>query len=209
MSEIKWKREIKSRPARLEESSVPATGPENLRTWLQEQAKMYRLDYLLAHADDGVIWGKALSDGTLITSDEAAKGNKIAESICPPLRLLTLQQARLFGKEAELLLWRDGDNVFHARIIVDIGDENGANWLEAYDEAQLLWGTQGVALQHGFTMLEDGAQGLRHAVPFKPEMRKERAQLRVRHYLAQEDFARVEVSRLVALETCAFGGEAK
>jgi len=209
MSKFKWKREIKLRPAQLKEVSVPAAGPDNLRTWLQEQAKEYGLDYLLAHADDGVVWGKVSSDGTLTTSDEAAKGNKTAESICPPLRLLTLQQARLFGKDAEVLLWRDGDNVFRARLIADVEDKNGADWLEAYDEAQLLWGTQGIALQHGFTLLEDGAQGLRHAVPFEPEMSKERAQLRVRHYLAKEDFARVAVSRLIVLETCAFGGEAK
>lgn len=210
MSEIKWKREIKSRPAQLKEVSVPATGPDNLRTWLQEQAKKYGLAYLLAHADDGVIWGKVSSDGTLTTSDEAAKGNKTAESICPPLRLLTLQQARLFGEDAELLLWRDGDNVFHARLVMDVEDESKANWLEAYDEAQLLWGTQGNALQQGFTLLEDGAQGLRHAVPLNGlVMTEQRVQLRVRHYLAKEDFARVAISRLVALENCAFGGEAK
>jgi CRISPR-associated protein (TIGR03984 family) len=209
MSQIKWKREIKRHPAQLKRISVPAAGPDNLRVWLQDQAKEYGLDYLLAHADDGVIWGKVANDGTLTTSDEAAKGKKIAESVCPPLRLLTLQQGRLFGKNAEMLLWRDGDNVFHARLIADVMDENGADWLDAYDEAQLLWGTQGVPLQHGFTLLEDGSQGLRHAVPFKPKMNEERVQLRVRHYLAKEDFARVEVSRLVSLETCAFGGEKK
>ncbi|HMX29363.1 MAG TPA: CRISPR-associated protein Csx19, partial [Blastocatellia bacterium] len=178
---MKWKRKIESCLAQLKEITVPPTGPDNLHTWLQEEAKEHELEYLLAHADDGVIWGKVESNGTLITSGEAAKGNPIAECICPPLRLRTLQQARLFGKDAELLLWRDGDNVFHARLIAD--NESGADWLEAYDEAQLLWGTQKAKngdLPHGFTLLEDGAQGLRHAVPLTNlDLSKQRVQLMV------------------------------
>jgi CRISPR-associated protein (TIGR03984 family) len=205
VSEIKWECKIESHPARLKDVPLPTTGPTDLRSWLQEQAKEHNLTYLLAHADDGVIWGVIQSDGTLKTSHEAAQGNAKAEAVCPPLRLLTLQQARLFGKDAELLLWRDGDNVFHARLIEDAKGGGTADWKEAYDEAQLLWGTQkakDVELTHGFTLLEDGAQGLRHAVPLTPDMTKQRVQLIVRHYLADEDFARVAVSRLVALEPC-------
>ncbi len=200
MSETKWERKIESYPARLEEMPLPATGPDDLRGWLQENAGEHNLAYLLAHADDGVIWGAVQSDGTLKTSDEAAQGNATALAICPPLRSMTLQQARLFGKDAELLLWRDGDNVFRARLIVEVKDDGPADWKEAYDEPQLLWGTQGVALQEGFTLLEDGAQGLRHAVPLTPDMTKQRVRLIVRHYLANEDFARVAVSRMVAIE---------
>ncbi len=200
---MKWERKIKSHPARLEDVPLTANDLNDLRNWLQKQAKEHNLIYLLAHADDGVIWGKLQSDGTLKTSAEAAQGNSIAENICPPLRLRTLQQARLFGKDGELLLWRDGDNVFHARLIVDVKDDGATRWKEAYDEPQLLWGTQSVALQDGFTLLEDGAQGLRHAVPLQGlDMTKQRVQLLVRHYLADEDFARVSVSRLVTVEPC-------
>lgn len=202
MSEIRWKRKIELHPARLKDVQPPATGSYDLRDWLQKQAKDNKLTHLLAHADDGIVWGKVQSDGTLKTSHEAAQGNAKAVAVCPPLRLLTLQQARLFGKDAELLLWRDGDNVFHARLIVDVQNGGAADWKEAYDEPQLLWGTQCVALQNGFTLLEDGTQGLRHAVPLTPDMTKQRVQLIVRHYLADEDFARVAVSRLVALEPC-------
>lgn len=205
MSEIKWKRKIESYPAQLKDVPLPATGPNDLRDWLQGQAKEHDLTHLLAHADDGVIWGVIQSNGTLKTSHEAAQENAKAAAVCPPLRLRTLQQARLFGKDAELLLWRDGDNVFRGRLIEDVKDGGAADWNESYDEPQLLWGTQGVALKDNFTLLEDGAQGLRHAVPLLDglDLTKQRVQLVVRHYLAQEDFARVAVSRLIALEPCA------
>ncbi|MEP7342333.1 MAG: CRISPR-associated protein Csx19 [Acidobacteriota bacterium] len=195
-----WKREIEEIPARL--VPVPCSESElsDVQGWLQGKAKEHGLRWLLAHADDGVIWGKVLDDGTLVTSHEAAKGNKTAKNICPELRCATLQQARLFGKEAELLLWRDGDNVFHGRLIVNAKDGETPGWKLAFDEPQLLWGTPGASLLHEFTLLEDGAQGLRHAVPLPANTPKLRAQLCVRHYLAQEDFARVVVSRLVELK---------
>jgi CRISPR-associated protein (TIGR03984 family) len=200
VSESKWKREIKAMPARLVPVPCASADLSDLQLWLQNKAKEHGLQWLLAHADDGVIWG-TLNAGKLVTSHDAAQGNTTAENVCPKLRSITLQQARLFSKDAELLLWRDGDNVFHARLILDTKASETSNWRLAFDEPQLLWGTQGLALAHGFTLLEDGAQGLRHAVPLPFDTIKYPVRLRVRHYLAQEDLARVVVSRLMTLET--------
>ena len=90
-----------------------------LRTWLTAQATDYRLAYLLAHAEDGVIWG-AFRDGHLVTADEHIKGPLGPRSLpLPRLRLDRLQQCRAFGRDAELLLWRDG-NSWLARLITEI-----------------------------------------------------------------------------------------
>jgi len=44
----------------------------DLRKWIQEQVQCsaYNLKYLLAHAEDGVIWGYFDSQGNLITPTE-------------------------------------------------------------------------------------------------------------------------------------------
>ena len=43
---------------------------DSLKAWLAEKAKEYQLTTLLAHADNGVVWGK-VDDGTLVTACEA------------------------------------------------------------------------------------------------------------------------------------------
>jgi CRISPR-associated protein (TIGR03984 family) len=148
------------------------------------------------------------ADGRLMTSHEAGRGNAEAEAACPALRAATLQQARLFAPHAEMLLWRDGDNAWHARLIRDLpSDEStaAAAWHDAFDEPQLLWGTHGRHLPGGFTLLADGAQGLRHAVPMALPLGLGGAatppRLVVRHYLNTDGFARVVASRLVGLLT--------
>jgi len=202
-------REIKSHPARADGGPDPtalggdATGAA--RQWLLKQARAHTdhgLRWLLAHADDGVIWGRFDDDGgALVTSHEAARGDGDAPAVCPPLRTATLQQARLFGAGGELLLWREGgaDRRLRARLIHDT--ERDADWQQSFDERQMLWGTGGRALDHGFFFWKHGAEGLRHALPFPPDrsgdddLRPRR--LVVRHYLSPEGPARVVASRLV------------
>lgn len=191
------KREIRNdRPAVIEPAK-PVTF-DNLKDWLQEHAAYHKFKWLLAHADDGVIWGR-VDNGKLISSDS------VVPDVSPPLRAETLQQARLFSEDGELLLWRDADNKFYARVIRKPADGEIPTFTETIDEPQILWGTDPTPKQNGFTMMSDGAQGLRHAVPlgvsgtFNEETRPLR--LRVRHYL-QEDatgFNRIVASRLFAL----------
>jgi len=185
--------------------------------WLQQKAIDYRLDYLLAHTDDGVVWGR-LDGTTLRTSYEAAKEHQKANQVCPPLLTGTLQQARLFAEQAELLLWRDSDGGWQARLIRDTNGDELPLWTEAFDEPQVLWGTSHTTLLHNFTLWTEGAQGLRYALPVTgvvsleisykdgrniPRKRQETypPRLKVRHYLGREDVAGVAASRLVGFET--------
>ncbi len=190
------KREIKSHPAVVE--SIAVDSISDVKDWLQSQAVTYKLKWLLAHADDGVIWGK-VENGQLLTSDT------VAAQVSPPLRTETLQQARLFAEHAELLLWRDGDNQWHARLIRQPADGETPTFTEAIDEPQMLWGTHG-EYRNGFTLLRDGAQGLRHAVPMELPLGQNHETkapcLWVRHYLQEDEngFTRIVASRLFDLK---------
>ncbi len=160
-----------------------------LATWAQDHG----LCWLLAHADDGVIWGE-VRDGNLHLSSDAFP------QISPPLRAATLQQARLFGPEGELLVWKE-DVGWRVRWIQDgAGDSFGY-----YDEAHLLWGDREEERQDGFVLLCQGREGLRHAPPL-PEGAQPPARLHVRHYLAcdPDGQAHIAYSRLVGIE---YGGE--
>jgi len=178
------KREIKKMPAAVEMlEEVNLAG--NVKTWLEKQAARYGLRWLLAHAYDGIIWGR-LESGKLITSDEV---NPPENEISPPLREETLLQARLFAPHGELLLWRDGDSRWQARIIKDVSDGEKPTWGEAIDEYQVLWGTKGHPLDRGFTLMSDGSQGFFHIVPLKVTAtgnKNRPLRLKVRHYIQDE-----------------------
>ncbi|MCE7946714.1 MAG: TIGR03984 family CRISPR-associated protein [Chloroflexi bacterium CFX4] len=171
------------------EPSPVAVDPIDPVKWLQEQVGSAGNDaLLLAHADDGVIWGKVVNNELIPKPQE--------------LKTETLQQARLFNENAEYFVWRDSDGNFHARIIKD-GMGEGC---EYFDEDQILWGDHAEKSDSdGFTKMSDGAQGLVHHVPInvtkaKPDWRPLR--LTVRHYLKTDDngFVYVAFSRLVCLK---------
>ena len=177
--------------------------PDNvdLKIWIEEQTKVNQLTYLLAHANDGVIWGKFQDqDGKLITTTEPVK--LFPECDFPFLREETLQQCRIFGDDSEVMIWKTNEG-FKARLIQDehlIEDDY-------ITESQILWGTHGKHHENGFTLLWDGSQGLKHAVPFtdielgkKGEL-KNKVRLIVRHYIDYDDsgVARIYLSRLVDL----------
>jgi len=169
---------------------------DDVRAWLVEQAKKHSLTALLAHADDGVIWGQVTDTG-LQTSHEV-----FDDLPSPELRVETLQQARLFGEKADLLLWRTAKG-WRARLVEDDLDAG-----EHYDQPQLLWGNRYVTSCEGFTLVEEGRQGLRHAPPVtapQTEFDDERHPLRlhVRHYLATATgtgVVDVVLSRLVQVD---------
>lgn len=164
----------------------------NLQNWLQKQASKYNLKYLLAHAEDGVIWGK-FKDGNLITADSVF-------SEFPKLRRSTLQQCRAFGETSEVMLWQTNEG-FKARLIQDEKDT------ELIPENHILWGTQADKICGDFTLVSDGSQGLRHAVPltnikFDENQKLYRPlRLSVHHYIDYDDsgVARIDLSRLVNL----------
>ncbi|MBS3966902.1 MAG: TIGR03984 family CRISPR-associated protein [Truepera sp.] len=190
-------RTIKPCNARLTSIAPPAD--DDIKRWLEEQTASHNLEFkwLLAHADDGVIWGR-IDDQTLQLSSEVS-------DISPPLRSETLQAARIFRASAELLLWRDGDNAWHARLIEDDVPTEDTTYQEVIDEHHILWGTDAKALAHDFTLMRDGVEGLAHAVPRSVkgtfDERSRPLRLHVRHYLRKDDmgFVRIHTSRLVDL----------
>jgi len=171
-----------------------AAGPS---AWFLSQSIVGDSALFLAHSDDGVIWGRVEGE-KLITSD------RVFDGISPPLRAITLQQARIFGMNAEVRVWRNGTG-FQACRLED--QPNGA--AEAIDESTILWGDNPEARSEGFTLVSDGRQGLRHAVPFdvsdsafgKYPNNLRPLRLLIRHYLTydKDGQARVALSRLVNL----------
>jgi len=173
-----------------------------LDEWIQRQATVRSL--ILAHADDGLIWGAA--DG-----ESLRLSHQVAPEVSPPLRLETLQSMRIFNEEFETRLWRSpyASNTWHSIQIADSEDEGAT----AIDETHLLWGTHAIQLANGFTKLEDGIQGLIHIVPLESNgtlsgrlgLRSDkslaRVYLKVRHYLTENEIGvnSIALSRLVGL----------
>ncbi len=173
----------------------------DLRIWLVEQATTYRLTWLLAYLDDGVLWGK-FENGQLLTAETDVEANKV----CPVLRIETLQQIRLFNEDAELMLWRSEADEWKARLIQET-NEASTEFTGAIDESYMLWGTEFSIVKHNphFTLARDGAQGLQHAVPFgrSQDFKRNRPlRLKIRHYLTKDEtgFTRIATSRLLALK---------
>lgn len=162
---------------------------DDIDLWLEKKAKELNLNYLLAHADDGVIWGYFNNDGKLIISGEAF------DKINVELRVSTLQQLRLFSPKVELLLWRITNN-FLARIIADDSQSDAS----VFHEEHLLWG-KGEKSNLGFCLMVEGTQGFFHAPPL-PESEGADIKLKIRHYIDydDQDQAYISKSRLVGLE---------
>lgn len=178
---------------------------KSLENWLIKQASHYQLSYLLAHADDGVIWGKFQ-----FQHDNNSNNCILKTSENPQLRLSTLQQCRIFGETGEILLW-NSNNQWNARLIsqTKVSQLLQNKEIGFIPENQILWGTQGKT-NGDFTLLSDGTQGLRHSVPIiveekyfsqnKKELYRP-VRLKVHHYFNynNDGLARIFTSRLVSL----------
>ena len=181
-SDNEYKRATAKVSARSED--FPVVG--DVITCLHGEAKNYR--YLLAHCEGGVVWGR-VEGGAL----KLAPG---AESV---LLTTTLQEARLFGVDGELHIWRVGDAKFRGRRIREHAES--AQYEEAFDERRILWGDHCEKQENGFALLADGMQGLRHWAPVElaaPSTCDVR--LRVRSYISEVGAAQVTASRLVGVE---------
>lgn len=164
--------------------------------------------YLLAHTERGVVWGLLTGAGTstaaLTTSDNVFGARAGAATLDPAL----LWELRLFGSLGEVHLWH-ADGGWAASVTSD-GGQLGPTIIE---EQQVLWGDRADDSRDGFTLLADGSEGLRHAVPvkvtesaFAPRAKDKPARrpvrLVVRHYLEHDAYgnARIARSRLAGLE---------
>lgn len=169
------------------------------RNWLQAMAQKHNFRWLLAHADDGVIWGR-LDDRLLLSSD-------VDPQVSPLLHATTLQQVRLFDENGELFIWKD-DLGWHSRLWMD-GDilpDNRPPDVQ-YDERQALWGDQAEPLKNDFTRLTERRQsGMTHCPPLLIEQNAldsgQRLMLHVRNYVRFDETsgeARIAFSRLADL----------
>jgi CRISPR-associated protein (TIGR03984 family) len=155
-----------------------------------------RFRFLLAHCDGGVVWGR-VENGALILSPGG-------EAL---LTAAMLQEARLFGEAGELHVWRVGDAAFRACELRDdvAATQEECAYAQAFDESQVLWGDHCVRVDNGFSLMADGAQGLRHWAPVTLSDAKKggrRLRLRVRSYVAcgDDSVMQVAATRLVNVE---------
>lgn len=162
--------------------------------WLKAQAQEGMT--LLAHADDGVIWGQ-VKDGAMHMPPA-----EVHEQV--ELRKETLQMARLFDDNQEVFLWRVEEGRWRARTVT----EGKGDPCEYLDEMQVLWGTKVEEVGGGFVRVADGEQGMHHAPPLA-DLRKKQdwdddhpLRLGVRHYLTEDDegWVRMALSRLTGLK---------
>ena len=175
----------------IQEVSIHTDFNDDIKSWLEEKAKVNGLRWLLAHADDGVVWGEVCDDGLHLSNCLFG----------PDLRSETLQMARLFGETGELYLWR-ADGGWRSRLLKEgEGKEN-----EYYDESQLLWGTEIEDEEDGFILLQQGAEGLRHAPPIhrdnlKLPLNDTPLQLNIRHFVEYDEDgqAYAKFSRLISV----------
>lgn len=192
---MKSQREIKTGKRKLETGEVDLDETGSLRQWIIGQAQIIGNFpcYVLAHANDGAIWARV--DGqNLITAREAGDSN------APDLDLDQLQQMRLFWETGEVMLWRDASS-WRFRTVRDSAD--GPEACPYYDEKQMLWGTESTLLKSNFSLLTEGKQGQRHAVPIAVAgtlSDTRRVTMTLRHYLNDDSHpARVVLSRILAI----------
>lgn len=197
---------------------APKTNAD-VRNWIaqkmseiaQRVADTSGMTYLLAHADDGVIWGKFANEEFHTSYEVDPKRADPHRRISPELDGITLQQAFLFNTACEIRLFRDELGNWQSCKI----DDNGVDANECIDELQILWGDyvnkkDGYPrnMQHDFTLVRDKIQqGLDHMLPIKitaSDINKNlRARLRIRHFIETDENtgeARIALSRLVNLE---------
>jgi CRISPR-associated protein (TIGR03984 family) len=161
--------------------------------------EVYDLAWLLAHCDDGVVWGRRQGGNWRLSS-------AVFPEVSPEPRRENLQQVRLFGLLREVLIWK-ADGGWLGRELADTETLAGEPLRPEEQEYVLLGDRVLSPAKEGFTLVGDG-RGSRHAVPLAcdegqfgqdPE-RRWPLRLQVRHYFAADPrsgVVRVAASRLV------------
>ena len=173
---------------------------QNIPAWLENlksAAGAPEYAFLLAHMDDGVVWGR-FKDNDLLLS-----GDAFADQLPVELEAETLQSLRLFGQDGELLIWRTVPMSFLGRLLLDAENED----IEQITERQLLWGEHADE-NDGFTLLVEGEQGFLHAPPIVLQS-GQRACIVVRNFIDYDEDcqATIAASRLVTLSAAEYSTE--
>jgi CRISPR-associated protein (TIGR03984 family) len=161
--------------------------------------EVYDLAWLLAHCDNGVVWGRRQGGNWRLSSE-------VFPEVSPEPRRENLQQLRLFGLFREILIWKS-EGGWQGRELTDT-EAATEELLRPEEQEYVLLGDRLLSpARDGFTLVGDG-RGSRHAVPLAcdeaqfsrdPE-RRWPLRLQVRHYFAVEPrsgVVRVAASRLV------------
>jgi CRISPR-associated protein (TIGR03984 family) len=166
----------------------------SLQEWLLSKTRGYDA-WVLAHDAGGVLWGR-VRDGKFITAHDVLEN---VPATTPSLDSATLQQVRVFADDFEGFLWRISDDRWGWRLLYEGNDLADPTYTEAIDEAYLLWGDQAQQLEHDFTLMTDGSQGLAHLLPLPVNSKQTPVKLGVRHYLSVDEIgqAYIATSRLV------------
>ncbi len=163
----------------MDKPNIVTEFPNSLHAWLTEKSTQNNLPYLLAHLDDGVVWGILDKNQLKLSGDEFPE-------IKVELRQETLQDAKLFGPEGELFIWKR-ENGFAWRLILDCTKTQ-----DFYEEIHRLWGKAEKSYR-GFTLMREGAQGMLHSPPIDVETNK-KIGLKIRHYIDYDSDAQAYIS---------------
>lgn len=161
------------------------------------------LAWALAHCDDGVTWGRYDAQQALWRL-----GNQVAPEVAPEIQQETLQELRLFGRSAEVLIWRTSGG-FCGRVLRDTESADDGRKrtgpLRPLDESRILLGTRVLAhCDQGFTHVGDGT-GAQQVLPIlvtDAQLQEARVRVEVRHYFQSQNetgAVRIAVTRLVGL----------
>lgn len=158
------------------------------------------LCWLLAHCDDGVVWGRRDTNGWRLSSHPFP-------DVSPRLSGGNVQQFRLFGPQSEILVWRTDDGLL-GRWLTHAPDGVDASLRPEKQEYILVGDRVLQPVQEGFTVVGDD-RGSRHAVPlacpetqFPAQPRRHPLRLAVWHYFAADErsgIVRIVASRLAGV----------
>jgi CRISPR-associated protein (TIGR03984 family) len=171
------------------------------RTWLgrvlgETESPMGGGNWLLAHCDDGVTWGR-------FDEGKWRLGSDVYPDLCPRPTELNLQELRVFSHGEEVLLWRVAGG-FRGRVVRDGPALDRDDPLRHHEVGQVLLGDRVLDRADGFTRVGDGS-GAEQALPLvlEREPAAHRPRLLLRHFFARDESTgavRVAVTRLLDLE---------
>lgn len=147
--------------------------------------------WALALCTDGVTWGRLEDTGWVM-------GDTHYKDLCPRVTLENLLELRIFGKNGELLLWRE-DSRLSGRILID--QDSSELHYPPLKEKHILLGEPTGDYRGSFSRMRNKA-GCEQALPLIIK-NGARCRLIIKHYMTQDaetGAVRITASRLSGLE---------
>jgi CRISPR-associated protein (TIGR03984 family) len=173
--------------------------------WLQGKAPKPSgadgIRWALTYSVDGVTWGRC--DKT-DHGEVWRLGSDVVPEVSPSLRLDAIEEIRMFGDEAEVLMWR-ASNGLVGRVLRDLESVCLEDPLRSSEESRILRGDSvRRECENDFTYICDST-GAEQVIPLcvtEDKLRNRKARLVVRNYFEKQTTGAVRVvaTRLVKLE---------